>query len=79
MRFLTAFLIHPLGDLPVGRITFAFPFITFGCLGVVKRVEERRKNDWRTGFLGGCSLLGWPVFGGAKKGCFPALATALVA
>jgi hypothetical protein len=68
--FLTAFLIHPLAIYPWPNYV-AFPFITFGCLGVVKG-----KNDWRIGFLGGV-LFGLAVL--AREGLFPALATALVA
>ena len=68
--FLTAFLIHPLAIYPWPNYV-AFPFITFGCLGVV-----RGKDDWRIGFLGGV-LLGGAVL--AREGLFVALAPALVA
>jgi hypothetical protein len=68
--FLTAFLIHPLVIYPWPNYV-AFPFITFGCLCVVKG-----KSDWRIGFLGGV-LLGGAVL--AREGLFLALAPALVA
>jgi hypothetical protein len=68
--FLTAFLIHPLAIFPWPNYV-AFPFITFGCLGVVKG-----RTDWRIGFLGGL-LFGLAVL--AREGLFLALAPALVA
>lgn len=68
--FLTAFLIHPLAIYPWSNYV-AFPFITFGCLGVVKG-----KNDWRIGFLGGM-FFGLAVL--AREGLFLALVPSLVA
>lgn len=67
--FLTAFLIHPLAIYPWPDY-IAFPFITFGCLGVVKG-----GNDWRVGLLGGM-LLGLAVL--AREGLFFPLVPALI-
>jgi|GEM_PF-1926407 len=68
--FLTAVLVHPLAIYPWSNYV-AFPFMTFGCLAVVKGRE-----DVRAGFLGGV-LFGLAVL--AREGLFLALASALMA
>jgi hypothetical protein len=68
--FLTSFLIHPLVIYPWPDYV-AFPFITFGCLGVVKG-----RNDWQIGFLAGV-FFGLAVL--AREGLFLVLAPALAA
>ena len=68
--FLTCFLIHPLAIFPWPNY-LAFPFITFGCLCVVKG-----RGNWWIGLLGG-ALLGLAVL--ARENLFLALAPAIVA
>src|SRR6476660_1196478 len=68
--FLTSFFLHPLAIFPWPNYV-AFPFITFGCLCIVKG-----RGNWWIGLLGG-ALLGLAVL--ARENLFLALAPAIVA
>ena len=68
--FLTSFFLHPLAIYPWPNYV-AFPFITFGCLCIVKG-----RGNWWIGLLGG-ALLGLAVL--ARENLFLALAPAIVA
>jgi len=66
--FVSAFLIHPIAIYPWPNY-IAFPFISFGCLAVLKG-----RRDWRIGFVGGI-LFGCAVL--AREGYFIPLVISL--
>jgi hypothetical protein len=68
--FLTSFFLHPLAIYPWPNYV-AFPFITFGCLCIVKG-----RGNWWIGLLGG-ALLGLAVL--ARENLVVALTLAIVA